>query len=188
MAVSVSTEGERVLAGSLDQTLNLFDRTGKTVWSRGIGSAVRGAALTPDGTTLAFGASNGDVSLYTLPAGPTPTPTVSVTTIPTTAAMTGSFALSSTPDGAAVLIDNLYVGRTPVTVPDLAPGNHTVLLELEGYEPWSGAFSVEAGATVAVNATLSLKPAQTQTRAAGSPLIALAGAGIAAAFLLARRK
>lgn len=39
----------------------------------------------------------------------------------------------STPPDASVFVDGRDVGRTPVVVPDLAAGPHSVTLELEGY-------------------------------------------------------
>ncbi|MBN2381287.1 serine/threonine protein kinase [bacterium] len=49
-------------------------------------------------------------------------------------APTGTLAIRSTPAGARVFIDQILKGTTPLDVPDLALGEHTLSLELEGYE------------------------------------------------------
>jgi hypothetical protein len=46
-----------------------------------------------------------------------------------TAAATGELLVRTEPIGAAVTVDGKYVGRSPVSVPDLAPGTHTVVMQ-----------------------------------------------------------
>jgi hypothetical protein len=45
-------------------------------------------------------------------------------------------------------------GITPVLIPGVAPGSHTVRIEKTGYGPWESNVSVSAGATTLVSATL----------------------------------
>jgi hypothetical protein len=45
------------------------------------------------------------------------------------AAATGELLVRTEPLGAAVTVDGKYVGRSPVSVPDLAPGAHTVVMQ-----------------------------------------------------------
>jgi hypothetical protein len=45
------------------------------------------------------------------------------------AAATGELLVRTEPLGAAVTVDGNYVGRSPVSVPDLAPGTHTVVMQ-----------------------------------------------------------
>lgn len=59
---------------------------------------------------------------------------------------TGSIGVASTPPGALVLLDGESTDlRTPATISELAVGTHTVLLQLEGFEPWSQAVAVRPG-------------------------------------------
>lgn len=55
----------------------------------------------------------------------------------------------TTPSGADVLVDGVYVGSTPIEVP-LDEGVHTVILRLAGYEPWESQIRVYGGLKVAV--------------------------------------
>ena len=48
-----------------------------------------------------------------------------------TAQATGELLVRTDPIGAAVTVDGKYVGRSPVSVPDLAPGTHTVVMQNE---------------------------------------------------------
>lgn len=45
------------------------------------------------------------------------------------AAATGELLVRTDPIGAAVTVDGKYVGRSPVSVPDLEPGTHTVVMQ-----------------------------------------------------------
>jgi hypothetical protein len=47
------------------------------------------------------------------------------------AAATGELQVRTEPLGAAVTVDGKYVGRSPVSVPDLTPGTHTVVMQNE---------------------------------------------------------
>jgi len=47
------------------------------------------------------------------------------------ATATGELLVRTDPIGAAVTVDGNYVGRSPVSVPDLAPGTHTVVMQGE---------------------------------------------------------
>jgi hypothetical protein len=44
---------------------------------------------------------------------------------------TGELLVRTDPIGAGVTVDGKYVGRSPVSVPDLAPGTHTVVMQNE---------------------------------------------------------
>ncbi len=68
---------------------------------------------------------------------------------------TGSLAVNSTPQGAAITLDGTETGQvTPYTFSELAPGDHTVAVNLAGYEPASKTVSVVAGSTVPAEFTL----------------------------------
>jgi hypothetical protein len=76
---------------------------------------------------------------------PAPTPT------------TGSLRLESQPTGARVSFDGQVIGETPMTVADIAPGEHQVRLNLDkhGYSVWSGSVTVAAGSEEKLLAVLT---------------------------------
>ena len=95
----------------------------------------------------------------------------------------GSIAVTSSPAGAEIYIDNAYKGITPLTVDGISAGTHTVMVALAGYNDWSTTVQVGAGSTASASASLS--PVPTQAAKAGmAPFAALA----ALALLGARRK
>lgn len=57
---------------------------------------------------------------------------------------TGLIALSSTPSGAAVYLDNQLSGATNTTLSNLAPGEYSLKVTMEGYSPWEKKVKVEA--------------------------------------------
>ena len=89
---------------------------------------------------------------------------VRITLVPLT---TGGVSVTSVPAGADVYIDDLFKGPSPVTVSDLSPGSHTVLVRLPGYQDWSSQVLVNAGASTQV--TAGLAPVATTPTTAPSP-------------------
>ena len=113
-------------------------------------------------------------TLHTGTATPTPTQTTG----------TGTVAVSSSPPGAQVYIDNAYEGITPVTISSVAAGSHTILIREAGYADWQISEDVKSGQTTQVSATLS--PLSTPTQG-GIPAV-LVVIGILALAFVARRK
>jgi len=112
----------------------------------------------------------------------TVTPTETATQVPAT----GTVAVSSEPAGAQVFIDGKFEGITPVTIPSIETGSHTVLLKLDGYADWQVKVQVEAGQQEDVDATLSLLP-PTPTKAGAAPLLVILSlAGVLLAFAAKR--
>jgi len=70
------------------------------------------------------------------------------------AAKTGSIYADTKPRAARVVIDGRAYGKTPVLVPELAPGPHTVRLEMDGYAPSSTSVTVRAGEQARVSVSL----------------------------------
>src|SRR5262249_1927657 len=66
----------------------------------------------------------------------------------------GALVVDSRPTGATVLLDGRVVGKTPLTVPGVKVGDHTVRFELAGHYPWSAAVSVTGGAPTRVGGSL----------------------------------
>jgi hypothetical protein len=59
----------------------------------------------------------------------------------------GSLLVTSRPLGARVSLDGTVVGETPLSVSDVAPGEHRLEVSLDGnaYQPWSSSVVVTAG-------------------------------------------
>jgi hypothetical protein len=82
------------------------------------------------------------------------------------AVTTGSLVVSSSPVNAQVSMNGKYMGNTPLTLTDLAPGNYTILLELQGYQSSEGKVGVVAGQMATYSATL--EPVQTTITSAAT--------------------
>lgn len=113
------------------------------------------------------------------------TPTVP----PTILATTGSLSITTTPAGAAVFVDNVQKGISPVTITGLAAGSHSILIIKDGYNDLSATVTVTAGQTQAYTTTLVASPAGTPAPAPTPKktpgFAALAGiAGIGALLLV----
>jgi len=76
---------------------------------------------------------------------------------------TGSLSFSSTPSGAAVIVDGVSRDVTPTTVKDLTAGSHTVRITMPGYGAYEGTATVTAGQTTPVTVSLSTLITTTQT-------------------------
>lgn len=67
----------------------------------------------------------------------------------------GELRIGSEPAGAAVLLDGRSVGKTPLALRDLSPGNYEVAFRKEGFVSMSERVTVRAGEQAAVRATLT---------------------------------
>jgi hypothetical protein len=96
------------------------------------------------------------------PAAPRPAPAAPAapasrgTTTPaeTPGAATGAMEIDSRPTGAKVFVDDRAVGATPVRLPDVTPGSHTVRLELPEHHAWTETVQVTRGKTTRVAGSL----------------------------------
>ena len=79
-----------------------------------------------------------------------PQPTVP----PEAIAVSGQIRILSTPSGANVSIDGKPQGSTPLTVPEVSPGAHTVTLSKAGFRPETRNVEVERGKRAQINAVL----------------------------------
>jgi serine/threonine-protein kinase len=112
------------------------------------------------------------VPLAVEPAPPKPAPA------PPAVARTGRLTVRTTPAGARVLIDGRDVGKTPLTVPSVARGAHTVRVTRDGYAAQERRVNITAAQPAA---TLTLRLARA---AAPTPPRAAAAAGRQTASLL----
>ena len=69
-------------------------------------------------------------------------------------AFTGSLYVDSRPRGATVFVDGRSVGKTPLSVPDVAIGSHVVRIEMAGKQPWTTTTRVVAGEMQRVTGSL----------------------------------
>jgi hypothetical protein len=73
----------------------------------------------------------------------------------TEAPSTGSLLVQSDPAGARVTIDGTDHGPAPVSVTDLAPGEHELLLQAEGATPVRQKVTIQAGVTASILAPVA---------------------------------
>ena len=65
--------------------------------------------------------------------------------------------VKSSPDACDITVDGKFVGSTTSTL-QLAPGEHTILIEKSGFKPWQRTISVSTNGNVTVDATLERVP------------------------------
>ena len=85
---------------------------------------------------------------------------------------TASVEVASDPAGAQVYIDNLYRGITPVTVENLAPGEHTLKPTLTGYTDLTTSGTLSPGEAASVSIQLTPAPPVEESQAG---IFAIAG-------------
>jgi hypothetical protein len=91
----------------------------------------------------------------------------------------GQLAVVSSPSGAAVYLDNVFRGLTPMTIPGVPVGSHTLLIrESGGYQDWTTSVQVLEGETAQVSATL-VKTGATTTVTTSAPTTAATTAATA---------
>jgi serine/threonine-protein kinase len=92
---------------------------------------------------------------FALEAGVTSPDQIPVNPRPAAAAGTvGALDVDSTPRGARVIIDGRYVGLTPLRVPELAAGSHTVTLELANHSSVTRRTAIEPGTIAKLSVAL----------------------------------
>lgn len=70
------------------------------------------------------------------------------------AAERGTLLVLSRPAGAQVVMDGRSIGRTPMTIPEVTVGEHSIRLELPGFQSWATTTDVKAGSATRVAASL----------------------------------
>jgi PKD repeat protein len=93
-----------------------------------------------------------DVSLV-LSSQPTLSET-SATPTPYQPVGVGSIIVTSSPSGANVYLDGQSSGKTPLTIQNVNPGTHTILLTMQGYSDTSKTVEVTAGSQNQVSVDL----------------------------------
>ncbi len=82
----------------------------------------------------------------------------------------GTLEVETEPPGASVLLDNAVRGQTPQTLPDVPAGQHTVRVELQGYQPQERVLRMETGRKKRLRLVLdAAAPAVSRLRVDASP-------------------
>jgi hypothetical protein len=88
----------------------------------------------------------------TVVAGKTVTYTATMSLIQAT---TGTIVIKSRPSGATVFIDSVNKGFSPITISNIAPGIHSIILRAFNYKPYQTNVNVTAGKTIVLNITMT---------------------------------
>jgi hypothetical protein len=155
LPVVVSAEGNISVSSSPSGALIILDNsiTGATTPAKieGVTNGLRYVTLRLAGYqdyTKSVTVSNNETS--------TVSATLIVTTTATTEAITnGSIYVESNPSNAAVFLNTVYQGITPVTLSNITRGDYRVVVQKTGYQDWSNRISVSLGTRTDVYATLS---------------------------------
>jgi hypothetical protein len=94
--------------------------------------------------------------------------TLPVQSVPVAAA-TGSLSVATTPPGALVLVDGIGKGTSPATISGLAPGTHTLVLKMNGFDDVTAQVILAAGQTQTFTAVLPQASAAAATPSAPAP-------------------
>ena len=93
--------------------------------------------------------------------------------------VTGSLQLTSYPSGADIYVDGVFKGETGVVIGNLAPGTHSVMLRLAGYQDWTGTVEIQPNQVTILSVDLS-----PGSRAANTGSITITSAPTGATILL----
>lgn len=66
----------------------------------------------------------------------------------------GGLSVTSTPAGARVFLDEVYVGKSPVNLKLVLSGKHTMNVTMEGYETYSETITIKSGEIKNININL----------------------------------
>jgi hypothetical protein len=141
--------------------------TGTTAIPTGTVTSGTTTAVTSPTTTVTTAATTGSsTAVIASPTTGAATGSGTQTQVPGT----GSLSVTTTPAGALVFIDGTQVGVSPVTVPGLSPGAHTILMKLDNYNDLTATVTITAGQMQIYTTGLSPRVAAapvTTTRVAG---------------------
>ncbi len=131
----------------------------------------------------------------TVVAGQTTPVQVDLKAAATSSSINGTLSVNSVPSGAQVLLDNLFVGITPLSLATVKPGQYDLVLKMSGYTDYVNKVQVAAGMSTVASVNLTpigtpvptTIPTSTQTEARSPLSILLVPTGLAVAFLLMKR-
>jgi hypothetical protein len=70
----------------------------------------------------------------------------------------GTIQISSQPAGATIFVDNACRGITPLTIPSIETGTHSLVIKLGGYNDYSTPFTIAPGQAMQIEAQLTPQP------------------------------
>jgi hypothetical protein len=100
--------------------------------------------------------------------------------------LTGSLDITSSPAGARILLDAVNQGVTPVSLPDITVGNHTLTVVKEGYVTAEQRVTVVKGTTQISISLVPVSPLLMDTLRAAGPAPATLIAGFITILLVIR--
>ena len=175
-----------------------------------VSSSPGGASVTLDGTNYGQTPSSGSLKLSNIVtgyhtvaltlSGYTPYTTqvnVNANTVSEVSALlkpvspkpgVGELSVSSTPSGANVLVDNNFMGISPLNLKEIPVGSHVVTLQLTGYQNYETTTTVNAGATSTVAAGLSPAVPTTPQKSGTIPVIACGALLVIALFSIKKNQ
>ncbi|MCE5299028.1 MAG: PEGA domain-containing protein [Methanoregulaceae archaeon] len=74
---------------------------------------------------------------------------------------TGTLSVTSTPSGAAVYLDGMLKGTTPISITGVSSGVHQLKVTRQGYEDYSTGVTIPTGQTATVPVTLKVQSSTT---------------------------
>jgi len=81
----------------------------------------------------------------------------------------GRITVHSNPQGASVYLDNVYKGKTPLSLDRIVSGNYWIKLILSGYQEWSSYISVSRVQETRVTANLISQPSYSSISVYSNP-------------------
>jgi hypothetical protein len=100
---------------------------------------------------------------------------------------TGQIVVTSSPAGAEVLLDNVFRGISPLTLPDIPDGSHIVMVRMAGYTDQQQPVTVTGAAVTQVIVGLT-EIVPTTTKAPAGVLAVLLGVFFVGAIVVLRRR
>lgn len=83
----------------------------------------------------------------------------------------GELSVTTTPDSATVMLDDEVKGMTPINIPDVTPGSHTITITSQGFTTRTLKVQVTAGYRLVSQIKLALSSTATVSEASPSPTI-----------------
>ncbi|NYT17937.1 MAG: PEGA domain-containing protein [Methanomicrobiales archaeon] len=100
---------------------------------------------------------------------------------------TATAEIVSTPSGAEVYVNSVFLGITPLSFQNVTPGTYTVEIKMQGYTPYSTTGQVVGGQNIQISAALA--PAAPPTTVAPvSPLLVVTGLSVAGLAVVLRKQ
>jgi len=95
-----------------------------------------------------------------------------------------SVEIISVPSGASVFLDNALQGITPLTLPSVPVGKHTLSIRMTGYSDYSTMIQLSPGQSALISAALTPVPTPTPAATTPSGMFPVTAAPIIAAVLV----